>query len=422
MLAISRAQRGRGHETALNESERQPMDHLAATNIAQLLPVDGFEGALVGRVWRPGLGPSVVAVREDGLFDISSTCSTVSELAAVDDPGRTVKTAQGERIGSLEDIAGNTPPDSRDASKPWLLAPIDLQVIKAAGVTFAVSMLERVIEERARGDASAAAAIRAEVLRLVGDDLSRLKPGSAEAMALKEVLMAQGAWSQYLEVGIGPDAEVFTKAPTLSAVGAFMDAGLHPKSTWNNPEPEVVVIVTAEGKIVGATLGNDVNLRDFEGRSALLLSKAKDNNASCSVGPFVRFFDGTFSLDDVRQTTVTLTVEGEDGFKLEGSSSITKISRDPEDLVAQTVGPHHQYPDGFALFLGTMFAPTQDRGEAGMGFTHKRGDIVTIAAPKLGALTNRMKPSSECEPWTFGIRAFMSNLAQRGLINTRLAG
>ena len=422
MLAISRAQRGRGHETALNESERQPMDHLAATNIAQLLPVDGFEGALVGRVWRPGLGPSVVAVREDGLFDISSTCSTVSELAAVDDPGRTVKTAQGERIGSLEDIAGNTPPDSRDASKPWLLAPIDLQVIKAAGVTFAVSMLERVIEERARGDASAAAAIRAEVLRLVGDDLSRLKPGSAEAMALKEVLMAQGAWSQYLEVGIGPDAEVFTKAPTLSAVGAFMDAGLHPKSTWNNPEPEVVVIVTAEGKIVGATLGNDVNLRDFEGRSALLLSKAKDNNASCSVGPFVRFFDGTSSLDDVRQTTVTLTVEGEDGFKLEGSSSITKISRDPEDLVAQTVGPHHQYPDGFALFLGTMFAPTQDRGEAGMGFTHKRGDIVTIAAPKLGALTNRMKPSSECEPWTFGIRAFMSNLAQRGLINTRLAG
>ncbi len=422
MLAISRAQRGRGHETALNESERQPMDHLAATNIAQLLPVDGFEGALVGRVWRPGLGPSVVAVREDGLFDISSTCSTVSELAAVDDPGRTVKTAQGERIGSLKDIAGNTPPDSRDPSKPWLLAPIDLQVIKAAGVTFAVSMLERVIEERARGDASAAAAIRAEVLRLVGDDLSRLKPGSAEAMALKEVLMAQGAWSQYLEVGIGPDAEVFTKAPTLSAVGAFMDAGLHPKSTWNNPEPEVVVIVTAEGKIVGATLGNDVNLRDFEGRSALLLSKAKDNNASCSVGPFVRFFDGTFSLDDVRQTTVTLTVEGEDGFKLEGSSSITKISRDPEDLVAQTVGPHHQYPDGFALFLGTMFAPTQDRGEAGMGFTHKRGDIVTIAAPKLGALTNRMKPSSECEPWTFGIRAFMSNLAQRGLINTRLAG
>ncbi|WP_114944125.1 fumarylacetoacetate hydrolase family protein [Microvirga calopogonii] len=398
------------------------MDHLSSTNIARILPTDGFQGALVGRVWRPGIGPSVVAVRKDGLFDISATCSTVSGLAALDDPAGVLKAAKGERVGSLEEIAGNTSPDRRDPSKPWLLAPIDLQVVKAAGVTFAVSMLERVIEERARGDASAAAAIRAEVLRLVGDDLSRLKPGSPEAMALKEVLVAQGAWSQYLEVGIGPDAEVFTKAPTLSAVGAFMDAGLHPKSTWNNPEPEVVIIVTAEGKIVGATLGNDVNLRDFEGRSALLLSKAKDNNASCSVGPFIRFFDETFSLDDVRRTDVTLTVEGEDGFRLEGSSSITKISRDPEDLVAQTVGTHHQYPDGFALFLGTMFAPTQDRDDAGMGFTHKRGDIVTIAAPKLGALVNRMKPSSECEPWTFGLAAFMSNLAQRGLLNTRQAG
>jgi fumarylacetoacetate (FAA) hydrolase family protein len=404
------------------ESEHQLMDHLSSTNIARILPVDGFQGALVGRVWRPGLGPSVVAVRSDGLFDISATCSTVSGLAAMDDPARVVKSAKGDRIGSLEEIAGNTAPDSRDVSKPWLLAPVDLQVIKAAGVTFAVSMLERVIEERARGDASAAAAIRAEVLRLVGDDLSRLKPGSPEAMALKDVLVAQGAWSQYLEVGIGPDAEVFTKAPTLSSIGAFMDAGLHPKSTWNNPEPEVVLIVTGQGRIVGATLGNDVNLRDFEGRSALLLSKAKDNNASCSIGPFIRFFDDTFSLDHVRQTTVTLTVEGQDGFKLEGSSSINKISRDPEDLVAQTIGPHHQYPDGFALFLGTMFAPTQDRDEAGMGFTHKTGDIVTIAAPELGALVNRMKLSSECEPWTFGISALMANLAQRNLINTKPAG
>lgn len=394
------------------------MNRLFSLNASEILPVDGCRGALAGRVWRPGIGPCLVAIREEGVFDISSTCATMSELAGMDDPADAVKTAQGERIASLDELLANTP-SGRDASQPWLLAPIDLQVIKAAGVTFAVSMLERVIEERARGDASAAAAIRAEVLRLVGDDLSRLKPGSPEAMALKDVLVAQGAWSQYLEVGIGPDAEVFTKAPTLSAVGTFMDAGLHPKSTWNNPEPEVVIIVTADGRIVGASLGNDVNLRDFEGRSALLLSKAKDNNASCAVGPFIRFFDESFSLDDVRNTTVTLTVEGEDGFRLEGSSTITKISRDPEDLVSQTLGPHHQYPDGFVLFLGTMFAPTQDRDDPGMGFTHKTGDIVTIAAPKLGRLVNRMKPSSECEPWTFGLGALMRNLSARGLLRSR---
>ncbi|WP_414475434.1 fumarylacetoacetate hydrolase family protein [Microvirga sp. M2] len=393
-----------------------------ATTASDILPVDGYRGALAGRVWRPGLGPCVVAIREEGVIDISATCATMSELAAGADPARTLSGAAGERIGSLAELVANTPPDGRDGSKPWLLAPIDLQVIKAAGVTFAVSMLERVIEERARGDAGAAAAIRAEVLRLVGDDLSRLRPGSPEALALKQVLVAQGAWSQYLEVGIGPDAEVFTKAPTLSAVGPFMDAGLHPKSTWNNPEPEVVIVVTADGRIVGATtLGNDVNLRDFEGRSALLLSKAKDNNASCALGPFLRFFDETFSLDDVRRTTVTLSVEGEDGFRLEGSSSLTKISRDPADLVAQTLGPHHQYPDGFVLFLGTMFAPTQDRDEPGMGFTHKRGDIVTIAAPELGALVNRIRPSSDCEPWAFGLGALMRNLAARGLITTNQA-
>ena len=395
------------------------MNRLSSLNAAEILPVDGYRGALAGRVWRPDIGPCVVAVREEGVFDISAACSTMSELSAMDHPARALKAAQGERIASLDELIANTPSDTRDVSKPWLLAPIDLQVIKAAGVTFAVSMLERVIEERARGDASAAAAIRAEVLRLVGDDLSRLKPGSPEAMALKDVLVAQGAWSQYLEVGIGPDAEVFTKAPTLSAVGAFMDAGLHPKSTWNNPEPEVVLVVTADGRIVGASLGNDVNLRDFEGRSALLLSKAKDNNASCALGPFIRFFDESFSLDDVRSTIVALTVEGEDGFKLGGSSSITKISRDPEDLVTQTLGPHHQYPDGFVLFLGTMFAPTQDRDDQGMGFTHKTGDIVTISAPKLGKLVNRMKPSSECEPWTFGLSALMRSLAARGLLKSQ---
>ena len=382
-----------------------------------LLPEDGTRGALVGRVWLPqSKGPAVVAVREDGVFDVTARFPTVTALCEEDDPANALRAAEGERIGDLESVAANTPPDRRDRGKPWLLAPLDLQVLKAAGVTFAISMLERVIEERARGNPASADAIRKEVARLVGDDFSKLKPGSAEAMRLKQVLIEQGAWSQYLEVGIGPDAEVSTKAPVLSSVGTGMDAGLHPKSTWNNPEPEVVLAVSSRGKIVGATLGNDVNLRDFEGRSALLLSKAKDNNASCAVGPLLRLFDQSFSLDDVRKMDVGLTVTGQDGFVLDGHSSISKISRDPTDLVAQTIGSVHQYPDGFALFLGTMFAPVKDRDAPGQGFTHKRDDIVTIAAPQLGKLVNRMRASDDCEPWAFGIGALMKSLAQRKML------
>ena len=381
------------------------------------LPSDGYAGALAGRVWRPELGgPSVVAARADGLVDVSRHFPTLRDLCEQADPAAALRAAQGERIASLAETLANTPEEGRDPAKPWLLAPVDLQAIKAAGVTFATSMLERVIEERARGDLNAAASIRGEMTRLIGDDLSTLKPGSPAAMRLKDALIAQGAWSQYLEVGIGPDAEIFTKSQPMSAVGHGADAGFHKASAWNNPEPEIVLAVSSDGRIVGATLGNDVNLRDVEGRSALLLGKAKDQNASCAIGPLLRLFDATFSLDDVRQMHVGLTVEGEEGFKLEGGSSIAKISRDPADLVAQMIGASHQYPDGAALFLGTMFAPIADRDAPGKGFTHKQGDIVTVAADKLGQLVNRMRHSDQCAPWRFGTSHLMRNLAKRGLI------
>jgi fumarylacetoacetate (FAA) hydrolase family protein len=388
-----------------------------AEALEQTLPTDAAEAALAGRVWLPGeAGPAVVAVREGALVDLSRLFPTMRDLCEAPDPATAVRSAPGETIGMLADILANTPPEQRNAEKPSLLAPIDLQAIKAAGVTFVTSLLERVIEERARGNPAAAKTIRAEVTRLVGGDLARLQPGSAEAAALKETLIREGAWSQYLEVGIGPDAEIFTKAQPLSAVGTGVEAGVHPKSSWNNPEPEVVLVIASSGRPVAATLGNDVNLRDFEGRSALLLSKAKDNNASCAIGPFLRFFDTRFGMNDVRRMAISLLVRGSDGFTLEGVSSIAEISRDPEELVRQLFSPEHQYPDGAALFLGTMFAPVADRGEAGKGFTHKMGDLVEIAAPALGRLVNRIQSADACAPWTFGVGALMRNLARRGLL------
>ncbi len=382
------------------------------------LPSDGTDGALAGRVWRPDAkGPSVAAIRAAGVFDISATAATMRDLCEMENPAAVVRSAPGENIGSLTEILANTPDSLRDNRKPWLLTPIDLQAVKAAGVTFPRSMLERVIEEQAKGAPERAATIRATVEKQLGGNLRSLKPGSAQALELKRVLIEQGAWSQYLEVGIGEDAEIFTKAQPMSAVGHGMDAGLHPRSTWNNPEPEVVLAVSSKGTIVGATLGNDVNLRDFEGRSALLLSKAKDNNASAAIGPLIRFFDGRFTLDTVRKIEVGLTVDGLDEFRMTGQSSMSEIARDPADLVAAMLNRTHQYPDGAVLYLGTMFAPTKDRGAPGMGFTHHDGDIVTIHATELGSLTNRMTMADRASPWTFGTADLMRNLARRGLLN-----
>ncbi len=383
----------------------------------QTLPDDWKDAALAGRVWRPDVGgPSVVKIDGANVVDITKAFPTMRDLCEHKDAAGAMRAAKGDTVGTLSDILANTPPEVRDAKKPWLLAPTDLQALKAAGVTFAISTLERVIEERARGDLNKAAEVRAGIEKLVGNDFAKLKPGSPQAMKLKEALIAQNSWSQYLEVAIGPDAEIFTKAQPMSAVGTGMDGGLHPISTWNNPEPEVVLVVNSQEKIVGATLGNDINLRDVEGRSALLLSKAKDNNASCAIGPLIRFFDSKFSLDDVRKMTVTLKVEGEDKFVLNGKSNIDKISRDPADLVSAMTGKNHQYPDGAVLFLGTLFAPVEDRDAPGKGFTHKLGDLVTIATPQLGRLVNRMQHSDKCEPWTFGVSDLMRNLAKRGVL------
>jgi fumarylacetoacetate (FAA) hydrolase family protein len=380
-----------------------------------ILPADASVALLAGRVLLPE-GPSVVVLRDGRLHDLSANFPTMASLTEAPDPASAVRAADGPVVGSLDEIWANTEPDTRDDARPSLLSPIDLHVVKASGVTFPVSMLERIIEERARGEAESADGIRATILDALGGDVRDLVPGSPEAARLKQVLIAAGLWSQYLEVGIGPDAEIFTKAPVLATVGAGSDVGVLAESKWNNPEPEVVLVVASSGTIVGATLGNDVNLRDIEGRSALLLGRAKDNNASASVGPFIRLFDDSFGLDDVRRETVTLSVDGEDGFHMEASSHMIEISRDPADLARQASGAHHAYPDGFALYLGTMFAPTDDRDEAGHGFTHHIGDIVRIASPRLGALVNRVQHSEELAPWSFGIGALMTNLAQRGLL------
>lgn len=393
--------------------------------LEQYLPSDQYAGTLIGRAWIPAnltkstanvSGPSPIWLNDSNVYDLSSLAPTCSEILNKSITKQALLAGNFPVIASVETLIANSINHPCNTDYLHLLAPFDLQAIKACGVTFVCSMIERVIEEKANGNPEVAKDIRSKIDETIGSSIENLVPGSPEALELKEVLIKENMWSQYLEVGIGPYAEVFTKSQSMSSVGLGAQVGIHPISSWNNPEPEVVLAVNNQGTIVGATLGNDVNLRDIEGRSALLLGKAKDNNASCSIGPFIRLFDESFTLNDVKSTQVTLNVKGDDGYELEATNDMAQISRDIEDLVSQTISTSHQYPDGFALFTGTLFTPTQDRDETGKGFTHKPDDIVVISASKLGALQNKVHFSDQIPPWEFGINALIKNLAQRNLL------
>lgn len=395
-------------------------------SVEQVLPADVHQATLVGRAWTPAAGrgnaggPSPVAAADGQVWDLARVVPTTSELLNMQDPAKVARDAitsgWATPLGAIADVIANSHADRRDAAKPYLLAPCDLQAVRACGVTFVASMLERVIEEHAKGDIGQAEEIRRSIGAEIGAEIKSIKPGSPEAMRVKESLIKRNLWSQYLEVGIGPDAEVFNKSQPMSSVGLGAEIGIRADSSWNNPEPEVVLAINRAGRVVGAALGNDVNLRDFEGRSALLLGKAKDNNASCAIGPFIRLFDKHYGIDDLRRTHIRIEIAGPEGYTLEGESHLANISRDPLDLAGQAVNRTHQYPDGTMLFLGTQFAPVQDRDQPGKGFTHKLGDVVSIRADALGMLVNRVNYCDKVAPWTFGVNDLMRNLASRGLL------
>jgi len=496
-------------------------------SVENTLPKDWKEGTFVGRVWRADVnGPSVVKLDNEGyLVDITTSFPTVSALCEQENPAEAVKAVTGERIGKLSDILATTARHTKKDDKPYLLSPIDLHAVKAAGVTFAESLVERVVEKMAGGDRDKALGIRigvlsdiatilkkdgalqtlavlrqrydalqgqadnGEALRTLGVEVAQLRsesinfketpPGSKPALQIRDLLIMKfaafkideavhkyanddpaaaelvraqltrrfkqvtdavnsgkeegfsdatlkeirdflsglgtGAGKSYIEVGLGPKAEIFTKAQPMSSVGHGADAGYLEESKWNNPEPEVVLVTNSRKEIVGAALGNDVNHRDIEGMSELLLGECKDQNASCAVGPFIRLIDKTsFKQEDIDTMKVEVHVKGTDGFELYSDSSMEKISRKPEELVNQMF-KQHQYPDGAVLFCGTMFSPVKDRDEPTKGFTHKVGDHVTIRSDKLGSLTNRMDYTQNVEPWIYGVGKLMQNLAERGV-------
>jgi fumarylacetoacetate (FAA) hydrolase family protein len=388
----------------------------------KILPTDGQRATLIGRAWVPGpdAGPSPVLISEDKVWDLARVAATVSELLNLQQPVKVARDAVlsgwARPIGSVGDLIENSHADRRTTTKPYLLSPCDLQALRACGVTFVSSMLERVIEEHAKGDLEKADGIRRSIGAEIGAEIKTIKPGTPEAKRVKDSLISRNLWSQYLEVGIGPDAEVFNKSQPMSAVGLGAEIGVRADSSWNNPEPEVVLAINRAGQVIGAALGNDVNLRDFEGRSALLLGKAKDNNGSCAIGPFIRLFDRDYGIEDLRRTHIQIEIAGSDGYQLSGESHLSNISRDPLDLASQAINRTHQYPDGTMLFLGTQFAPVQDRDQPGKGFTHKIGDVVSIRADTLGMLVNRVNHCDKVAPWTFGINDLMHNLAKRGLL------